>query len=102
MAVLIPVALVILVVFIFAWRRIKAQSKALRILTEAEIRTFVQGNPDFKLDADGYLDQGYSIDALPYDQTAFEIPLENLQIGDCLEYIDSRLFIFYLINNTIQ
>ncbi|ODM94981.1 Vascular endothelial growth factor receptor kdr-like [Orchesella cincta] len=59
---------------------IQEQREALRILTEAEIQEFVEGNPDIVARAkNDYFNNNTAIDALPYDMK-YEIPPDKLSI----------------------
>jgi hypothetical protein len=68
-----------LIAMILCWRTIKRQKKALRLLTESEIKEFIDGNMDV-FRANDYLDTADLIQALPYN-AKYEIPKEMIHIG---------------------
>lgn len=78
---LLTVALGIGVAFIVfrLCRVIRYQREALRLLTEAEIKEFVEGNPGF-VAKNAYFDSNVVIEALPYDKR-YEIAPQSLLIG---------------------
>ncbi|CAL8093174.1 unnamed protein product [Orchesella dallaii] len=76
------IVLVAIVVIVRMRSIIQTQREALRILTEAEIEEFVQGNPELiekARVANEYFNNAPVIDALPYDQK-YEIHPDNLTV----------------------
>lgn len=75
------VAILIVVGFIMVrlFRIIKSQREALRLLTEAEIKEFEDGNPEF-VSKNQYFDRNLVIEALPYDKR-YEVAPNSITIG---------------------
>lgn len=71
------------------YRVIKYQRETLRLLTEAEIKEFEDGNPEFLSSKNVYFDRNEVIEALPYDKR-YEIPPQNLVFG-IYAYLHTRL-----------
>lgn len=73
-----------LIAMVLCWKKIKMQKKQIRLLTEAEIKEFLEGNIE-AVQSNDYLDTSDLIQSLPYNPK-YEIPKEMIHIGKSNNY----------------